>query len=523
MATVAARRAPALPRVRIAGPVPIALLLGVLILGSIFLRTRVITGSFWMDEGLSVGIASHGLLDIPAVLHQDGSPPLYYMLLHVWMSVFGRSEADTHAMSLVFALLTIPACLWAGWSLFGRRAGVIGAVLAALNPFLTAYAQETRMYSLMALLAVVTSACLVHAYVYRRRRYIALFAVGQAAMLYTHGWGLFFGVGAAVAMIPLWRAAEDRRAFLRDAALGFGGAGLLFLPWLPTLIYQAGHTGAPWGHAPRFGVTVQISRGLLGGDRAAVALLLAAGLGVAGVLATREAVKRTVRERGAIITLIAVIVVTLGVAWLLSQISPAWTVRYFAAVLGPLLLLAAVGLSRAGRLGLVALALVAAFWINPKSYTSSYKSDVRDIGANLQGYMKPGDLVLVGQPEQVPVVNYYMPPGLRYGNTIGPVADPRYMDWADALEHIRAAAPAPTLAKLLAGLRPGQHVVLVRPITEGVYNWTAPWTQLVRRRSAQWSHLLSVDPTLKRTAVAPQFYRNVATVGNSAVLYTKTS
>jgi hypothetical protein len=517
MATVAARRLPAVPRVRVTGRVPASLALLLLIAGSLYLRTRVITGSFWMDEGLSVGIASHPLLDIPTVLHQDGSPPLYYLLLHVWMSVIGRSEADTHALSLLFATLTIPAAMWGGWSLFGRRAGWIGAVLAALNPFLTAYAQETRMYSLMALLGLLTAAFLAHAYVFGGRRYIPLFAVGLAAMLYTHGWGLFFAVGAVITMLPLWRRAVDRRAFLRDALLGFGGAALLFAPWLPTLLFQAAHTGAPWGHAPRFGVVIQLSRGLLGGDRAAVGLLLAAGVGIAGVFSKR----RSLTEAGTLRSLLLLLVATLAVAWVMSQLSPAWTVRYFAAVLGPLLLLAAAGLARAERLGLVALALVAIFWINPKSYTSSYKSDVRDIAATLNSQLRPGDLVVVGQPEQVPVVNYYMAPNLRYANPIGPVADPRYMNWADALPRIKRANPARTLAPLVASLRPGQHLVLVRPITDGIYNWTAPWTLLVRRRSAQWSQLLATDKSLKRTAVAPPFYKTAATVGNSAVLYTK--
>src|SRR4051794_23668457 len=123
--------------------------LAVLVAASALLRTGSIAGPFWIDEGLSVGIASHSLTDIPGLLRQDGSPPLYYMLLHVWMSSFGSGEAATHTLSLLFALLAVPVALWAGWSLFGRRAGVVAAVLAAVNPVLSAYAQETRMYSLL--------------------------------------------------------------------------------------------------------------------------------------------------------------------------------------------------------------------------------------------------------------------------------------------------------------------------------------------------------------------------------------
>ncbi|HEX7292479.1 MAG TPA: glycosyltransferase family 39 protein [Conexibacter sp.] len=504
-----------------------ALLAGVtlvaLIAISAYVRTRAIGGSFWMDEGLSVGIASHAFGDIPGVLRQDGSPPLYYLLLHVWMDAFGRSEMAVHWLSLTAALLTIPAAMWAGWSLWGKRAGYVGAVVCALIPFLTAYGEEARMYALMALLALLTSACFLHAFVYRRRGYLAAFAIGQALMLYTHSWGIFYGVGAFLALAYLWRAAprEQRRGLLRDGALGFGGAALLYLPWVPTLLYQTAHTGAPWANKPRLGVPIQIARDVLGGYGPAVGLLLVGGFGLAVALGAHRA--RADRERQSVLVLAALALVTLALAWLLSQVSPAWASRYFAAIVGPLVLLLALGLSRAGRLGIVALLVICIFWIKPTQYVDGYKSDVRDIGAEVGAQMSAGDLVLVGQPEQTPLVWYYMPGGLRYADTIGPVGDPRHMDWVDALDKLEAAQPAEVLPGLLANLRPGQKVLFVRPLTEGVTNWKAPWTQLVRRRSAQWGAILAGDPTLRQVQVAPQFYRGASTVGNSAVLYEKTA
>ena len=181
---------------------------------STFLRTRYLNGQFWMDEALSVGISSHSLTSIPTVLRHDGSPPLYYLMLHVWMSVFGSSETATHWMSLLFGVLTVPAGAWVAWSLFGRRAGLIAAVLFALNPFLTAYSQETRMYTLMALLGLLATAGFIHGFIYRRRKYLILFVICQALMLYTHAWGIFFGVGAALALIPVWKVSDDRRGLL---------------------------------------------------------------------------------------------------------------------------------------------------------------------------------------------------------------------------------------------------------------------------------------------------------------------
>jgi uncharacterized membrane protein len=75
---------------------------------SALIRTRAIDAGYWIDEGLSVGIADRPAGDIPGTLRQDGSPPLYYLLLHGWMRVFGRGETATHLLSLVIALTTIP-------------------------------------------------------------------------------------------------------------------------------------------------------------------------------------------------------------------------------------------------------------------------------------------------------------------------------------------------------------------------------------------------------------------------------
>jgi hypothetical protein len=101
--------------------------------------------------------------------------------------------------------------------------------------------------------------------------------------------------------------------------------------------------------------------------------------------------------------------------------------------------------------------------------------------------------------------------------------DPWVMDWRDSVARMKATPPGPSVERLVARLRPGQHVLLVRPLTDGVSNWTEPWTQLVRRRSAQWGEILATDRHLKRVAVAPRYFKFATTVGNSAVLYEKTA
>ncbi|MDQ6810433.1 MAG: glycosyltransferase family 39 protein, partial [Actinomycetota bacterium] len=435
-------------------------LLVVLLTVSAFIRTRYIGGQFWMDEAITTGIASHSLSAIPGILRHDGSPPLFYLLLHLWMSVFGSSEAATHALPLLLGLATIPVGMWAGWSLFGRRAGLIAAVLFAFSTFLTQYAQETRMYELMGLLGLLAATAFIHAFVYRRRKYLILFAVCEALMLYTHAWGMFFGAGSVLALIPVYLASADRRGLIRDAAMAYAGAAALFAPWLPNFVYQATHTGAPWAPPPRFGAPVLISRDLMGGDRITIGLLLATVVGL-GTLFTKR--YRRTREATVMWTLIALPVATLLTAWLASQITPAFVSRYFAPVLGPILLLAAWGLSRARAVGIVALVLSVVFVVHISSYTPQYKSDMRDVGGEMTPLLHSGDLVISAQPEQVPLAWYYLPAGVQYASTLGRVSDPTYMNWVFALKRLRASQPAATLAPLLASLKPGQQLLFIRP------------------------------------------------------------
>src|SRR5437588_142101 len=403
---------------------------------SAYLRARFISGQFWMDEAITTGVSSHSLGSIPGILRHDGNPPLFYLLLHGWMTVFGSTESATHGLSLLFGLLTVPVGMWAGWSLFGRRAGLMAAVLFAFNAWLTYYAQETRMYELLALLGIIATTSFLHAFVYRRRAYAILFAAALAGMLYTHSWGVFFFVGALIALIPAYVVSDDRRELVRDAALAFAGAGIA------------------------------------------------------------------------------------------SQANPAYVPRYFAPVVASILLIAALGCARSGAFGLLAVALSALFLINPGTAAPSTKSDMRDISGELSARLRPGDLVVVGQPEQTPLAWYYLPAGLRYANTIGPVHDPSYMNWVDAKKRLQNANPASTLDPLIASLSPGQQLLFVRPLTVGVQNWNEPWTQLVRRRSAQWGAILQADVSagvLKPVAVAPHNYIQACCVADSAVLYDKTA
>ena len=485
-------------RTRSGGRPSVALGLIVLMAVSLAVRSAALGTGFWIDEGLSVGIADRPLTAIPEALRQDGSPPLYYVLLHGWMALFGDSEEATHALSLVFALLSVPAAWWALRSPFGARAGWTAAVLLALNPFLTSYAQETRMYALVVLLGTLTCGAFLRAMVCGRRNWRVPAGVLLAALLYTHNWGLFFGIACGLAWLALLVATDRARRgeLARSGAVTFAVAAVLYLPWLPTTLFQAANTGAPWALAPPASELPQVFQRLLG-SMAQFALLLAAGIGLARIWRRPD----VEGERRAATTLAVVFVVTVLVAWLSSQLAPAWALRYLAVSVPPLLLLAALGISRAGGAGLAGLGVVAALWAFDGPPPE--KSNVRELARTIEPALEPGDLVVSTQPEQIPVLDYYLPDGLRYATLWGPVSDLGVTDWRDGVRRLEATDAQRDLEPLIRELEPGRRLVLIEPIVYDVGRWSAPWTELIRVRSVEWRDHLRADHRLRITAVVP--------------------
>jgi mannosyltransferase len=492
-------RAQALKGARVAIPAGLFALVAV----SLLIRTREISIGFWIDEGISQGIANRAVGAIPHALREDGAPPLYYLALHYWLKLAGDSEAGVRSLSLFFALCTIPVSFWAARSIWRTwRAAWMAAVLATFDPFMSQYAQEARMYTLIALLAIPALTCFLRAYVLdadsdnARRPWIAGFALSLAACLYTHNWAIFLTLSLLVAF-GLMLLLAPRERLLRDGLLGFGGAFVLYLPWIPTTLYPAAHTGAPWSDAPPLSAVIGVPATILG-RMPQIVLLICAGAGIVALWQRREDFDERIR---ALLVIAIAAVGTVALAWLMSQVSPAWASRYYAIAVGPFVLLAVGGLANAGRLGLVGLLLVVIMWAQDNAPRE--KSNVRAVATAIGPSLQAGDLVISTQPETIPVLAYYLPPGMHYATLTGAVTDTGVWDWRDGVTRLNATSPEQDLQPLIDALPAGHRIVLVQPITYSLHNWRAPWTKLVRLRSKEWDQYLGNAPNLKVTAIQP--------------------
>lgn len=491
--------------------------LGVIVGLSYVLRTQALWAKFWIDEGLSVGIAHHPLTDIPTVLQKDGAPPLYYLLLHLWMDLIGGDgEARVHAFSVLCALLTIPAGWWAGRRLFGPATGWAAAAMLATLPFLTYYAQEARMYALAVLIGLIASASITAVLALRQRALIPLAVVFGALAPYTHNWGLFMLAGCGIAWLVLvyTSAPEIRKDLVRDGLIVFGLIGLLYLPWIPTLLDQARQTGAPWADKPPLEAIVNIIEITVGGTGTGLAVVLVSGFGLSQLRGAEPE-----RARAALM-LVVMGLSAVVMAWIASQASPAWSGRYISVLVGPAVLLAAAGLVRARALGLVTLAVVLVLWWNPQEFSIKSKSDVYRVTRVLKDRQlaQRGDTILAVHPEQGPVVRYYLGDGFKWADALGPVDDPQVFDWRDATERLEKTGPKTVMRQIEDQIDPGQRLILIQPVVRSA-RWGAPWTSLVRKRAAQWQQALDHDPRFEKIAQYPEVGYRRPPKGVRAVVY----
>jgi mannosyltransferase len=317
-----------------------------------------------------------------------------------------------------------------------------------------------------------------------------VFALSLAAALYTHNWAVFLALMSAVAFLVCVRERPDaRRALWRDGALAFGGVLVLYAPWVPTVLYQAKHTGAPWDLPPVIWSLSQGMYSLVGGRGAAIALLLGGGGGLLALRLRRDELRLSA------VSLLLLGAGTLLIAWLYSKVTPAWAPRYLAVIVGPLILLFGLGIARSGRLGMFALVLTACFWLlDPVPKTRDWKSNVASAVAAVRPELGSQPLVLSTQPEQVPTLAYYLPGVRRFGTPLGSVPDPRVVDWRGALARLRRSSVRRVLLPMLSTLRPGQRVLLVVPTST---QKQPMWLRLIAHDSDAWSNVLAHDPALR--------------------------
>jgi mannosyltransferase len=453
---------------------------GVVVAAGLLLRFWTRSG-LWLDEALTVDIARLPLHEIPNALKHDGAPPLYYYLLHFWIVLFGQSNDAVRSFSGIMAVLTLPVGWLCGKRFGGRAVGWTMLVLLASAPFAVYYATESRMYALVILLTGLGFLALQRAVTAPRPGNLIAVALVAAALLYTQYWSLYL-----VGIVGIWLIASivrtRRRGHPEDApwpALIAVAAGcLLFVPWVPTFLYQAKHTGTPWAAPPNFSAVINaltgftdnqgstLQTGTNQGRLLAVIYFAMLALAVFGVGLTGRIIELDLRTRprsrgvgfvvlGSLFAAIAGGIIT----------SSAFSSRYAAVVFLPFLLLVALGtttlLNPVARVIVVGLAVVAGLISSAQNVTTQ-RTQANNVAAAINAQAKPGDIIAFCPDQLGPSVYRQIRDPSQYDMITFPRrTGPAIVDWVDYADTVHAANPNTFSDYVLQKATTGHRIWLV--------------------------------------------------------------
>lgn len=423
----------------------------------------------WLDEALSVNIASLPISDAVEALRHDGHPLLYYVLLGFWLDAFGDSDFAARSLSGLFSMAAAAAIWAAARRRLGAEAARYAAVLALTSPFLVRYGSEARMYALAVLLAAAGWLATERAVERRSLARLTTLALVVAAGLHTHYWMIWLAAAASAVLAVRWLRAPGSREVLTPVLAAYGCGWIGFAPWLPVLVEQAFHTGTPWAKWARPAeVAVETIEALGGGTRFEPVLL---GVVLAGAVLLGATLVGTSaggvelgwpgRHPGA--PLVAVTVLTLGLGGIVAMLSGgAFEARYTAVVVPVLLALAGRGLSTLPRwLAPAALAALAVFGVVVAiDEARRDRSQGQEVAGIIDRDAGTGDVVVACPDQLAPAVLRYLE-GTATVLTHPPTDDPRFVDWYDYRDRIDRTSPDATATAALDAAGSGGAVWLV--------------------------------------------------------------
>ena len=426
---------------------------------------RLDAQSLWYDEGLSIHLASQ---PFPVTVSESAvtdHPPLHSLMLGTWMRAAGRSEFAVRFLSTWWSVLAVVLTWRLGRKLLTGVIGAIGALLMAASAFAVWYAQETRGYSLLLALTLITAWAFVR-FCYSEQRSgeqrapglkfgsgywvvgIGYLIFGIAA-LYTHYYAAFtlLALNLAFFAVLACRVLEARGnphsttpnpQYLISFFLSQLIILVAFAPWLPAAIRQAATNVTYFpGRVGWQTVVGDTLRAFALGD-VAPTTVAAWAVGVMGVLAVIGALAEqpgTTRLNRVIATLLVAVPVALMavIAWQKPKFAP----RYLIEALPVFYLLVGAGFTAlwrfVGQDGILsytrrAIALVCAGILlvaGVLSLRATYfdpnrqRPDMRSVAAYLAANERPSDVIVLLSGYQLPVFEYYY----RGTNRIAPMPE----------------------------------------------------------------------------------------------------
>ncbi|MBI5931805.1 MAG: glycosyltransferase family 39 protein [Chloroflexi bacterium] len=374
--------------------------------------------SLWRDEGISYSLSHQDSLPhvFSTLANNDLHPPFYFVLLYFAIELLGKSAFTIRIISAIAGIILIPLGYSIGKRLFNSWVGLLNALIMTISPFLIRYSQEARQYNLLALMAAFTFYFAIRWIQKPSNRQLIPYVITGALLIYTHTWGFFFLAALNLYLVVDMWLDPARRRQLPNWIAGNVAIGVLYLPWLPSMIHQLGFrtdwittTDSP------FKLLRLTFEYWTAAARATPFYLLVFLLGIIYLLdiEVRPFKMSLGKDTGKVMLLIVTGLATLVIALVMNEFKPSFKPDRYTIVVYPIFsLLLALGIInlRFRWVMLGALFILMALWARKDLYylRDPYKSVARDVAADLNANIKPNDVIVFTPDPLGQSVQFYL-------------------------------------------------------------------------------------------------------------------
>lgn len=189
-----------------------------------------------LDEPFTIFNAQLNLWDIiklPA--NNEPTPPLFMMILHFWIKLFGIGAYSVRIVPILFNAFTAVILYFTGKKFFNSWSGIIASGLFIFSTYHFYFGGDTRTY---AMLSFATAAALyfflsVAREPEKKSKTVGLI-IANLILIYGHYFGLFVVFMEFVSAVFFLK----NRAVLKKIAISIVATFVLYIPMLPVLYKQ---------------------------------------------------------------------------------------------------------------------------------------------------------------------------------------------------------------------------------------------------------------------------------------------
>jgi uncharacterized membrane protein len=211
-------------------------LIPVLAFATVFYLYNLGFKDLWSDEIYTKAIIDCSLQELFVKLRNDLHPPLYYLSLKLFTSLFGLSAMSMRVFSVIGVLSIFIIGYFAGQKIFGRQGALYFCLMLLSIPMLAWYSHEARMYTWA---AFATTGVFINSCLFLKtgnnKNLIFLFVFTLAA-IYMHYYSMIAAFTANAYVLIYMLVNKRRKWMLHLITMVLVVAS--FIPWLPLFIVQ---------------------------------------------------------------------------------------------------------------------------------------------------------------------------------------------------------------------------------------------------------------------------------------------